>query len=150
MARLFNVIIFKGRKAIKTSVHSMIGENCMTIDDGQQIYDVIYPELAAGHPVELDFDRVEIFASPFFNAAIGQLLKDIEPDDLNRLLLISSLNLNGQNTMRRAIEHSKRYYSEEGMRKIIDDIFLEQSLDDQQWQQTSRDYGEFARQGMAG
>lgn len=119
---------------MKTSVHSMIGENCITFDDGQQVYDAIRPELAAGHPVELDFDRVEIFASPFFNAAIGQLLKDIEPDDLNRLLLISSLNLNGQNTMRRVIAEGKRYYREEGMRKIIDDIFREQSRDDQQWQ----------------
>ncbi len=112
----------------------MIGENCMTIDDGQQIYNIIHPELAAGRFVELDFDRVEIFGTPFFNTAIGQLLKDIEPDDLNRLLLISSLNLNGQTTMRRAIAEGKRYYREKGMRKIIDDIFLEQSRDDQQWQ----------------
>jgi hypothetical protein len=119
---------------MKTSIHSMIGENCITFDDGQQVYDAIRPELAAGHPVELDFECVEIFASPFFNAAIGQLLKDIEPDELNRLLCISSLNLNGQNTMRRVIENSKRYYREEGMRKIIDDIFFEQSRDDQQWQ----------------
>lgn len=54
----------------------MIGANCITLDDGQQVYNAIHPELTAGHPVELDFDRVEIFASPFFNAAIGQLLKD--------------------------------------------------------------------------
>ncbi len=115
---------------MKTSVHNMIGENCITFDDGQQVYDAIHPELAAGHPVELDFDRVEIFASPFFNAAIGQLLKDIEPDNLNRLLLISSLNLNGQNTMRMVIENSKLNYHEKGMRKIIDDIFLEQSREE--------------------
>ncbi|MBD2542537.1 STAS-like domain-containing protein [Planktothricoides sp. FACHB-1370] len=33
-----------------------------------------------GRPVELDFAGVEIFASPFFNFAIGQLLRDISPD----------------------------------------------------------------------
>lgn len=75
---------------MKTSVHSMIGENCITFDDGQQVYHAIRPELAAGHPVELDFDRVEIFASPFFNAAIGQLLKDIEPDDLRTVFCSSA------------------------------------------------------------
>ena len=118
---------------MKTLVHDIIGENCITIDDGQKIYNTIHPELAAGRPVELDFDRVEIFASPFFNAAIGQLLKDIEPDALNRLLAFFGLNSNGQNVMKKVIENSKRYYHNPELRKNLDDIFLEQSKE-QQWQ----------------
>ncbi|WP_292870942.1 STAS-like domain-containing protein [Nostoc sp. LPT] len=38
------------------------------------MYALVYPELLAEHQVELDFAGVEIFASPFFNFAIGQLL----------------------------------------------------------------------------
>ncbi|MDF5723445.1 MAG: STAS-like domain-containing protein [Rhizonema sp. PD37] len=42
----------------------------------------------ANIPVELDFGEVDIFASPFFNFAIGQLLRDIKSKDLNRLLKV--------------------------------------------------------------
>ncbi|MCI5130678.1 MAG: DUF4325 domain-containing protein [Candidatus Electrothrix sp. EH2] len=118
---------------MRTSIHDLIGANCITLDDGQQVYKTIHPELTAGLPVELDFDQVEIFASPFFNAAIGQLLKDIAPDDLNRLLAFHGLNSNGQAVMRRVIENSKRYYNEPEFRKNLDDIFLEQSKE-LQWQ----------------
>lgn len=112
---------------MKILIHDKIGENCITLDDGQEVYNAIHPELAANRPVELDFDKVIIFASPFFNAAIGQLLKDIEPDDLNRLLLVRNLNPNGLAVMKRVIENSKQYYRDEGMRKTLDEIFLEQS-----------------------
>jgi hypothetical protein len=112
---------------MKILIHDKIGENCITLDDGKQVYDAIHPELAAGKLVELDFDKVKIFASPFFNSAIGQLLKDIESDDLNRLLVVRNLNQNGLTVMKRVIQNSKQYYSDEGMRKALDEIFLEQS-----------------------
>ncbi|MBN4005571.1 MAG: STAS-like domain-containing protein [Nostoc sp. LPT] len=53
---------------------TLIGKNCTTPGDGQKVYALVYPELLAEHQVELDFAGVEIFASPFFNFAIGQLL----------------------------------------------------------------------------
>ena len=53
------------------------------------------PELVADREVTLDFDGVSVFASPFLNAAIGQLLKDVRPEDLNRLLRIEKLNPTG-------------------------------------------------------
>jgi hypothetical protein len=37
----------------------------------------------AKRPVELDFRSVNICISPFLNFAIGQLLRDIQPDTLN-------------------------------------------------------------------
>ena len=67
---------------MKCLVHVTIGEDAITLDDGQSIYQQIKPELLAGHEVELDFDGVSVFAAPFFNAAIGQLLKDLRPEEL--------------------------------------------------------------------
>ena len=98
-------------------IRDMIGENCITIDDGQQVYDAIYPKLIAGILVEVDFEEVKIFASPFFNSAIGRLLKDIEPEALNRLLVITGLHSDGMNVLKRVIENSKQYYSDETTRK---------------------------------
>jgi hypothetical protein len=67
-------------------VFDITGECAIAADSGQKLYDQIHAELLAGNSVELDFTRVKVFASAFFNFAIGQLLKDISPDDLNRLL----------------------------------------------------------------
>lgn len=54
----------------------------------------------------MDFDGVAQFASPFFNFAIGQLLKDIEEKDLRRLLQVENLNETGKLVVERVIELS--------------------------------------------
>lgn len=112
---------------MKINVHEMIGENCITLEDGQKIFGLLYPQLSAGSAVELDFEKVKIFASPFFNASIGRLLKDIKPDDLNRLLKISNLVPAGLSVLKRVIENSKEYYANPNLRKAVDEVLLEQS-----------------------
>lgn len=72
---------------MKYDIRNLIGENCMTPDNGQKVYNLIHPELVADRPVKLDFTGVDIFASPFFNFAIGQLLKDFQPEDHYRQLI---------------------------------------------------------------
>lgn len=112
---------------MKLDIYDLIGENCITLEDGQKIYDLIHPELLAGHPVEIDFAKVGVYASPFFNAAIGQLLKDIKAEDLNRLLKICNLVPAGLAVLKRVIENSKQYYSDENFRKAQDEVLLEQA-----------------------
>jgi hypothetical protein len=92
-------------------VQETVGEDAITVDDGQTIHERIKPELLAGHEVELDFAGVDVFASPFFNAAVGQLLKDLKAEDLNRLLRVRNLNPVGNDLLRRVIENAKRYYA---------------------------------------
>ncbi len=115
---------------MRVHVRDTVGENAITLDDGQAIHDRIKPELAAGRQVDLDFEGVAIFASPFFNAAIGQLLKDLQPDDLNRLLRIQNLNAVGDGLMRRVIENAKRYYASPDYRaaqaRILQEMFKEE------------------------
>lgn len=100
----------------------------MTPDDGQKVYNLIHPELVADHPVELDFTGVDIFASPFFNFAIGQLMRDLQPEDLNRLLKVSHLNPVGKQVLKRVIENSKQYYSNANTRKAVDEVLREQAV----------------------
>lgn len=83
--------------------------------------------MLAGQPVELDFERVDVYASPFFNAAFGQLLKDIKSEELNRLLKICNLVPAGLAVLKRVIENSKQYYSDENFRKAQDEVLLEQA-----------------------
>lgn len=117
-----------GIRAMKYKICELIGENCMTQQAGQQIYDLIHPRLQAGQLVELDFINVRRFLSVFFNFAIGQLLRDIQSEDLDRLLIVSNLNPVGQQVYERVIENAKHYYSDKNYRQAVDEMVSEQAL----------------------
>ena len=112
---------------MKFEVHNLTGENAITTEDGQAVYDAIKPDLSTGRPVELDFTGVAVFASLFFNAAIGQLLKDLSPDDLNRLLTVSNLVPAGQEVWQRVVENAKKYYSSPDYREAQKKVLKEMS-----------------------
>lgn len=106
-------------------VFNITGEYAIAADSGQKLYDQIHAELLAGNFVELDFARVKVFASAFFNFAIGQLLKDISPNDLNRLLRLTNLSGNGQTVLERVIVNAKRYYSDRPYKEAVDAVIEE-------------------------
>jgi hypothetical protein len=108
-------------------IKTRIGKNCITIGDGQKIYQSIHKSLSRNTTVKLDFSGVEVFASPFFNAAIGQLLKDIDPEILNKHLKIESISPAGKNTLQRVIENSKKYYADSDYRESIGALLREYS-----------------------
>src|SRR5262249_9208732 len=74
------------RKTMRLEVRDLVGELAITLEDGQRVYDRMVPALANGQPVELDFAGVTVFAAPFFNAAVGQLLRDVRAEDVRNLL----------------------------------------------------------------
>lgn len=112
---------------MEINIRDMIGIRCITKDDGQKIYDIIHPELLKNKPVILDFKGVHQFASPFFNFAIGQLLKDLSRDELKRLLEIKNLVPDGRLVVNRVIENASKYHQDVNYRQIVDSI-LEQQL----------------------
>ncbi|MCY7322143.1 MAG: STAS-like domain-containing protein [Phormidesmis sp. CAN_BIN36] len=106
-------------------IHEITGEFATDAENGQALYDLIYPELRAENSVKLDFSGVNVFASAFFNFAIGQLLSDITQDELNRLLQVENLNDDGRFTLKRSIDNAKEYYSDAGYRKAVDSVIEE-------------------------
>jgi STAS-like domain of unknown function (DUF4325) len=48
-------------------IYEITEEYATDADSGQQLHDLIHPQLLEGNPVELDFTGVQIFASAFFN-----------------------------------------------------------------------------------
>jgi len=114
---------------MKLIVRELAGENCISYEDGQKIYDLIHPELQAGRSVELDFSDIRVLVSLFLNAAIGRLLADIPADDLNRLLTVSNLPPGGRERLKRVIENSKDYYFNPQVRKALDRILAEQTVE---------------------
>lgn len=110
-------------------VISVVGENCITVEDGERIYQLIHPELTKEQDVTLDFTGVTIFASPFFNAAIGQLLHDVPLHHLQSHLHFEGLSPNGNHVLIRVIENAKRYYTNPHFRDSVEKVLAEQAND---------------------
>lgn len=106
-------------------VFEITGEYAIASDTGQKLYDRIYPLLQKEEDVTINFAGVTVFASAFFNFAIGQLLKDLTPEALNRLLKIEHLSDNGKPILKRVIDNAKRYYTDPQYQAAVDDA-LEQ------------------------
>jgi len=106
-------------------VYEITGKFATDCDSGQELYDLIYPKLMQGESVELDFTGVSVFASAFFNYAIGQLLQQMTADELNRLLTFKALSPMGNNLLKRVIDNAKRYYSDSRYQQAVDDVIEE-------------------------
>lgn len=107
-------------------VKEITGINCISLSDGQAVYERIYPELKAGKAILLDFEGIRVFASPFFNAAVGQLLRDISAPALNDLLKVSDLPPNGVDTLKKVIENSRSYYSSEENQQAVEEALKQE------------------------
>ena len=108
-------------------IMTFIGERCVTSGDGQRVYDTIYPKLVAGEKVCLDFEGVTVFASPFFNFAVGQLLKDLKPNELNQLLTVEHLAPDGMLVWHRVVKNAKEYYTNLNTKKAVDETMKKES-----------------------
>ena len=120
-------LILATNSAIRYNIRNLISAICITLNDGQKVYDLIHAELVVGHPVELDFAGVKIIAAPFLNKAIGQLYQDIQPEDLKRLLRVYNLNSAGMQLLDIVMENSRRYYSDQEYRKAVEAVIMEQA-----------------------
>ncbi len=114
---------------MNVSVKELIGPRCIIKEDGQRVYDTILNVLLNKESVTLDFEGVTQFASPFFNFAVGQLLKDIPKNDLQNLLHFENLNDIGQLVVSRVLENASIYHRDKDYQKIVDDILEQQAKD---------------------
>lgn len=110
-------------------VFTYTGKNCITRTDGDKIYNLIYPDLLAGKTIQLNFEGVEIYASPFFNAAIGRLLKDIKKEVIDENLKLVNIKQVGQETFELVKSNSSQYYNDHSFRKSLDAVLNDEEED---------------------
>jgi hypothetical protein len=101
-------------------IKDIVGTSCVSSQDGKKIYDLIHSELKAGNSVVLDFTGIRFFASPFFNYAIGQLLRDIDPEKLDEKLEIKNIRETGEQLVKLVKDRAMQYYRDEHYRGAID------------------------------
>jgi hypothetical protein len=114
---------------MEIKIIDVIGTRCIIKEDGKKVFELIYPKIHSGEKVTLDFDGVTQFASPFFNLAIGSMLKDkdITESSLRSRLFFINLNKTGEMVAERVIENAVKYHGDRDYRKIVDDILEQQA-----------------------
>lgn len=97
---------------MKIIVADITGGNAISMQSGSRLYELLYGAMSKSGPesVELDFSGVEHFASPFFNASIGLLLKDFSVDLLMEKITINNLPEFGLELVNEVIENAITYY----------------------------------------
>lgn len=114
--------------ASEFQVRALVGDNAITREIGRSLYDRIHPLLLQGEAVDLDFSGVRVYASPFFNAAIGLLYKDLTPEVLNARLGVRNLTPAGRSTLRMVIDTARKTYASEQVRQAFESAVSEELL----------------------
>ncbi|GHT47139.1 hypothetical protein FACS189440_06800 [Bacteroidia bacterium] len=68
-------------------IKSMLGKDTgISTDEGERIYNVLYPLLQAGEKVELDFQDITLLTTPFLHAVAGKLIHAFKAEELEENL----------------------------------------------------------------
>lgn len=96
---------------IHVKVFDLVGKNAISMQSGMKLHDVIANNLLSGEKVEIDFSDVALFASPFFNASVGVLLKDVSIESLMDKMKIVNCSEVGLGLLNTVIQNALNYYN---------------------------------------
>lgn len=105
---------------------------CITREDGQKIYEEIRSVFERSfdcRELVIDFSKIELFASPFFNVLIGQIVNNF-PNDIVELLInqcFCGINDTGLRIVGRVRTNIERRNLSENMGQLLDEILEAQS-----------------------
>jgi hypothetical protein len=103
-------------------IFDLIGEDCVSGDDGRLLYSQMEPVLATGEQVELDFFGVDTVASPFFNAGIGRWLEKMDLKELEKKVHFSHLPSSAPCLLKRVFENAESFYSDPNYSRAVEDV----------------------------
>lgn len=92
------------------TVKDYIGTNAISMSSGSKIREEINKLWNKSEKITLDFSGVEIFASPFFNASIGSLLKDRTITELQEKLSFEGISDHGKSLLNLVIANAIKFY----------------------------------------
>ena len=114
---------------MNVNVQQHIGTLCMTYEDGEKLHAAYRPAFNRGETIFLDFTGTRIFVSQFFNAAVGQLLKDYSIEELRSRLKFLNLPAAANAPLRRSVENAERYYHDPKYREAQDRVLAAQAVE---------------------
>lgn len=98
-------------KELLLNVREVLGSpSALSREQGEQIYNKIFPVLIEGGNVTLDFGEIESVITPFLNVAIGKLYSDLSSEQLNNQLHIINPPDSLYSKVNIVAENAKRFY----------------------------------------
>lgn len=114
---------------MNVNVQPLVGAVCMTYEDGAKLHEAYRPAFDRGETVVLDFANTRIFVSRFFNAAVGQLLKDYGIEEVRHRLKIVNLAGAGHAPLRHSVDNAQRYFHDPKFQTALDRVLEDQAVE---------------------
>lgn len=86
------------------------GPNCISLSEGSTLYLKLIEAMKNGEKTILDFAKVDILATPFLNAAIGQLIKDFPKEKISELIEIKNPPKELGSMLNSVIANAEKFY----------------------------------------
>jgi len=92
------------------NIVEQIGVDCVSKEDGTEIFDIIAREIYLGNNIELDFKGVEVVTHTFLNNAICRLTIFFDNDELNKSLKLTNLSPYTKVDLKKMLNERKVYH----------------------------------------
>lgn len=97
-----------------------IGPDCITSEDGEAVHSYLAASLAEGAAVTLNFEGVEVCSAPFFNALLGDLMKNQSVEEFQERVQVRGMDPNMKAVFHRAVHSSWEYFHDDQVRTVVD------------------------------
>ena len=104
---------------------SSITTMAMTEDAGMQLRNEMCKAIQQEESVVLDFEGIELFATPFFNASIGYFVMQLSPDKYQDRVNVKNLSDLGRETYSHSYQNAVSVYENKTDLEMIGKITME-------------------------
>ena len=104
------------------------GSECISLDQGEKLYQLLLEELKAKKPVEVDFQGVATLFSPFLMGSLGKLLGHFEKEVLMERLIFCNISPDHLKTVNEFIDRADARSTEQGDLQTMKELFEEDEL----------------------
>ena len=116
--------------AIRVALEKIIGENCVSIDDGEKVLQLLRPELLKGVSVEVDFKGVNLLLTPFLNACFGKILEQFGREVTMTHVSMRNISNEFLQRVNQFINRKDEEYTRSNEKEMLEEIFNEDDLTD--------------------
>ena len=115
---------------LRIFLEKTVGKNCVSIDDGEKVLQLIRPELTKGFTVEVDFKGVKLILTPFLNACFGKLLEQFGREITMTHVSMRNVSDEFLQRINKFISRKDAEFTQSNDREMLQQMFDEDDLTD--------------------
>lgn len=115
---------------MRVQLMETIGSECVSLDQGEKVYNLLLGELKAKKPVEVDFQGIQTLFSPFLMGSLGKLLGHFEKEVLIQRLAFCNISPDHLKTVNEFVDRAEARSTEQGDLQMMKELFEEDELGD--------------------